>query len=40
MDDKRIDELMEIIKEYNYIMNVFISFMLVPNWAEEEDKEK
>ena len=40
MDDKRIDELIEIIKEYNYIMNVFISFMLVPNWLEEDEEVK
>ena len=39
MDDKRVDELMEIIKEYNYIMNIFMSFMLIPDWIVQDDKE-
>ena len=37
MEDKRIDDLMVIMKDYNYIMNVFISFMLIPDWSEDEE---
>lgn len=34
MNDKRIDELIEIMKEHNHLMNMFIQFMITPTSIE------
>ena len=32
MNGKRVDDLIEIMKEYNKIMDKFIDFMVIPKW--------
>ena len=34
--NKRIDELIEIMKEYNHLMNVFMNFMITPTFIEND----
>ena len=34
MKKKRIDELIEIMKEHNHLMNMFIQFMITPTSIE------